>query len=184
LVYFVIDTGFTGVFADMVDLNNSDVSNRLIVQMEALGMFLNNPIYGIGWGQFIMYTRTPMFVTDAANLVATPHNGIVQLLAETGIVGTFLSLFLSITLIKQIRLSIKNMNNNFEQLFAKFILWLLVFVFVQQFFQTSTLFPPPTQRDSVRIPFYYWFLSGFAISLGRNKLHKGVNFNERNKVKT
>ncbi|MGO4972119.1 O-antigen ligase family protein [[Clostridium] aminophilum] len=64
-----------------------DISTgRFIIWARAWKLFKNNPIIGIGWGNFSLY-MTDYYNSVTGVQVANVHNDYLQLLCETGIVG-------------------------------------------------------------------------------------------------
>ncbi|MFD1064406.1 O-antigen ligase family protein [Oceanobacillus locisalsi] len=62
--------------------SGEDVTNgRIVLYQRAWELFLENPIFGIGWGQFVEVTSGLL----ARDLVV--HNVYLQLLSETGLIG-------------------------------------------------------------------------------------------------
>lgn len=57
-------------------------SGRSMLYRVAIDLFLSNPIFGIGWGNFRIYSRTIL------SSVTNVHNMYLQSLCEVGIVGT------------------------------------------------------------------------------------------------
>lgn len=53
-------------------------------------LFCDNPIFGIGWGQFANYTTGEFVQVYAGQEIRETHNVLLQLLCETGLVGTLL----------------------------------------------------------------------------------------------
>jgi O-antigen ligase len=79
----------TDVVADAGDPSSS-IGTRFVLFQLAVQMFSTNPILGVGTGGFQAYTATQ------ASLVALPypHNGLLQIAAEFGLVGTLVFLML------------------------------------------------------------------------------------------
>ena len=93
----------------LVDLKNGrDFSNgRFALYGVAFALFLKNPIFGIGWGEFANYA-----ILTGNTRVRNVHCVYLQLLCETGIVG--LTVILSSILynyISSIKTAIKKPNN-------------------------------------------------------------------------
>jgi len=67
-------------------INGEDVtSGRLVLYERAWEIFKENPIFGIGWGQFLVVTSGKLLSRDLS-----VHNVYLQLLSETGLVGFIL----------------------------------------------------------------------------------------------
>lgn len=60
-------------------------SGRIVLYERAWELFKENPIFGIGWGQFIQVTSGQLLSRDLS-----VHNVYLQLLTETGLVGFIL----------------------------------------------------------------------------------------------
>lgn len=66
-------------------------SERLALWREAWVMFLAHPLFGVGWGQFAWQHFSPATNNRSNALIGLythAHNGVLQLLAETGLTGT------------------------------------------------------------------------------------------------
>lgn len=95
VIGFVITAQYIPSIGNVVDRfieggrSGDMLNNRGVLYEFAIGMFRSNPIFGSGWGSY-KYTRD-MVLGDYNNA----HNVFLQLLAETGIVGTviFVALF-------------------------------------------------------------------------------------------
>jgi len=91
--------------------HNINSHDRLIMWGRAWMMFIQHPLLGVGWNQYLQYfliTPTPSFIPNTVGEMAAfanCHNLILQLLATTGIFGTLLFialiLYLIINLAKQ-----------------------------------------------------------------------------------
>ncbi|MEI3606610.1 O-antigen ligase family protein [Pseudogracilibacillus sp. SE30717A] len=90
LILYIVTSymDFIDIFRRMiVTINNilagQDItSGRTILYERAWDIFKDNPIFGIGWEQFIVVTSGQLLSRDL-----TVHNVYLQLLAETGLVG-------------------------------------------------------------------------------------------------
>jgi O-antigen ligase len=66
-------------------------SERLALWREALTMFWASPLFGVGWGQFAWQHFSSPTSNEARLLVGLythAHNAVLQMLAETGMIGT------------------------------------------------------------------------------------------------
>lgn len=166
IIVVAIETGLIESLQNgLLKSESSDMANRIAVQMDGVRIFLENPFFGVGWGQFPLYCRVPMMVSGKENFVASPHNGIIDLLSGIGLIGTILTLLISVYLIRLIWFIYKNVNVEKEKTFIGIILIMVTYSVIAQLIVSSTLFPPP-QRSAVRIPFIYWFLAGYVLSIG------------------
>lgn len=77
------------------DSSNS-AQNRIDVWAQGLGMLMQNPIFGVGRGNFLSYTRT---------IIA--HNSGVEILAETGMIGLFLWISMIVACLRAANLRLK-----------------------------------------------------------------------------
>lgn len=85
--------------------HNINSHDRLIMWGRAWMMFLQHPLLGVGWNQYLQYfliTPTPSFIQNVVGEMAAfanCHNLILQLLATTGVFGTLLFIILILYLI-------------------------------------------------------------------------------------
>ncbi len=94
------------------DINSHD---RLIMWGRAWMMFIQHPLIGVGWNQYLQYfliTPTPSFLYSTVGEMAAYencHNLILQLLATTGIFGTLIFMALILYIIQHLaKQEIKN----------------------------------------------------------------------------
>ena len=128
--------------------------------------FLDHPFFGVGLGFYAFYFVDPITVSGVSGYLATPHNGVLQLLAETG-VGGLIAMLVSFLLLMQTWKSYRILSSPLFRSLAAVVVVVVVFAVVGQFIQSSLFFPPAAQRNSVRIPFYVWFLVGYVQRLHR-----------------
>lgn len=128
---FVITYSFVpavSYFFDRISDTGGDVTNgRLILYQSAIKEFVNNPLMGIGWEHFrVVYSK----YTDV-------HNIYLQLLCETGVVGTcvFITAFIGNLLIaiKKVNYMAQNMINSKEKYLILFGLFCQVFFLMYGF---------------------------------------------------
>jgi hypothetical protein len=84
------------------------VNERFTMWGRAWMMFIQHPLLGVGWNQYLQYfliTPTPSFIQNVVGEMAAfanCHNLILQLLATTGIFGTVLFIILILYLIRNL----------------------------------------------------------------------------------
>lgn len=170
IINATLDSGLiSSITEKMLDLQSRESLNKLLVIIESFKIFTNNPIFGIGWGQFALHTTVEMMVvTNEYSVtfvtVASPHHGLAQLLSETGITGTILAFLMSVFILRYNYYIFKIQNNPKSKLFLGIILMISLTYISLQLISSSFLFPPPVQRPSIKLPFLYWFLIGYAFS--------------------
>ena len=85
--------------------HNINSHDRFSMWGRAWMMFIQHPLIGVGWNQYLQYfltTPTPSFIPNTVGEMAAfanCHNLILQLLATTGILGTLLFIILILYLI-------------------------------------------------------------------------------------
>lgn len=142
-------------------LQSSDGGGRRIIEWQkAIMIFKDHPIFGIGWNGFARQSVLlhPQFPNAALNsgLFTNCHNLVLQLLSETGVIGTFLIVSgITICIIRMIR-------NNFgsEQLILLCLMGTTL---------THSMDEYPL--------WYIYFLSGFVIFLSLDKPILIINTN-------
>jgi len=174
ILYFIIDTtinsGLLASISENLLVSNSQESlNKLLVIIESFEIFMNNPLFGIGWGQFALHSTTEMMVISNEfsvnyTTVASPHNGLAQLLSETGLFGTISAIAISFYILKLNFYAYKIQNDSMSKIFLGIVLITSFTYIFLQLVASSYLFPPPVQRSSVIVPFIYWFLIGYSFS--------------------
>lgn len=83
----------------------ASIAERLSLWRAAGVMMLNNPVAGIGWGEFPARYFDYMTTPDAAGsfgLYQHAHNLVLHLLAETGVIGASLALLLALVWLRQV----------------------------------------------------------------------------------
>jgi O-antigen ligase len=174
IFYAIFYTNLSQSLGEMTDVENSQSINRLLAIMDAIRMFTENPFFGVGWGHFVLHTQIVMTVSGIGHVVNSPHNGLAQLLGETGAIGTILALVISYLILKKIWIIKQNVIQSDSKIFLGLIFFILLMIIVTSFAVSSYLFPPPVQRESVRPSFYYWFLIGYSLSFMKNYQIKTV----------
>jgi O-antigen ligase len=114
-----------------IDKEKDITSGRLTLYIRAWEMFMQNPFYGIGWRQFQENSIGFLSRIRTFNV----HNVYLQLLCETGIIGTCLVIFpMGYTFICTIKDITYVANNKFFQLRNNSFFYIKYSLFLQLFF--------------------------------------------------
>lgn len=82
-------------FATITNMQMQSNSERLLMWQSALNMFEDNPIFGVGYGQYKFEYQNKYISPDAKErLQEHAHNNIFQMLAECGIFGAAAFIFM------------------------------------------------------------------------------------------
>jgi O-antigen ligase len=98
---------------------NLKVSNENVYYsmfITSKNMFLDNPLFGQGTKTYRAYSQIDSFKFNELSYKTHPHNTYIQLLAETGIVGTLFIVFLFLLIAFKI-FSILSINKNYDNYF-------------------------------------------------------------------
>lgn len=98
--------GLNLVFNRIFDSDNL-LNGRGFLYKNAWNLFINHPLFGIGWGNFKYYISNNFYLGQV-----NVHNMYLQLLCETGIIGTFIILFFIFFTLKLTYSLLKNNNYN------------------------------------------------------------------------
>jgi O-antigen ligase len=106
---------------------------RHSIWKSALGFFSNNPIWGLGFGNYGKYVEahslSGYYVIDGEIVYYGTESGYLRILVETGILGSIsASLFILLPIVNAIKARIKKINNgNIYYLVAAVAAWLTAF---------------------------------------------------------
>jgi O-antigen ligase len=106
-------------------LSNSDnVYARLAAYKSAIGIFSDHPLFGVGYGGYTQIALDPQYHMqfNGIDSVPFPHNTFLAVLAETGLLGLTLYLWLWIAILR----TTQNGVNRAERQFA----WPLILLFL------------------------------------------------------
>lgn len=170
IAWLLSTTGMDKSFAALESPDVEDRTNKTALIASGLDIFLQHPLIGVGRGQFSVYADVPMVVSGQAVYVATPHNGVVELLSETGLLGAIFAYAICFLLIRRLWRVYKGPYSTLTRSLAGATAFMVTYVVVLSFYQTHGLFPTPIQRDGVRTAFLYWFLAGFATGARRPEI--------------
>ena len=82
-------------FATITNMQMQSNSERLLMWQSALNMFKDNPIFGVGYGQYKFAYQNEYISPDAKEKFQEhAHNNFIQILAECGIAGAAAFIFM------------------------------------------------------------------------------------------
>lgn len=96
-------------------------SGRFEIWLNALEIWQNNPLFGIGWYNFLYYND---MLFQRHNYV---HNTFLEVLVETGVVGFFLYMLMHFFIFYKLIKLVKN-NSHFKYMFFSYIAMVLLMV--------------------------------------------------------
>lgn len=140
---------------------NSTVYRRFYEWYKDVIIFISHPIFGIGWYQYpheaiyLMNTERFMYIPQNAALYTHSHNSPLNLLAETGIIGFFISMIYGFAY------SLYRMYKNFNNYNTLFISFMVLTIFGQSCFQYPL--------------WYAYFLIFFVLFLSLDKPMYSIN---------
>ncbi len=127
---------------------------RLGMYLSAWNLFMSAPVHGHGFGNF-RYLYDPVLAMAPVGLLDA-HNVYLKALAETGIIGTFLLLYLFYSVMRIAHRRNRNARNRLDQIIGFGVLAALVTVLVHGF--VDTLF-----EASPQFAMLFWLLIGILI---------------------
>ncbi|MEH7255750.1 hypothetical protein V7111_26950, partial [Neobacillus niacini] len=119
-------------------------------------LFLDNPIFGIGYGMFGLHNTAVLSVSGST--LGSAHSGLYSLISEWGIIGIILTIGLFINIFRTTGTSLKNANSLSRlDIFGTVVLRGTVVSF---FISNFDLFPPPNERSYFLYGFILWIILG------------------------
>ncbi|MFH1884611.1 MAG: O-antigen ligase family protein [Planctomycetota bacterium] len=167
MIYFVFNTDLIISIRALLSPGSYELANKKIMIQTAYHLLLEHPFFGVGLGFYPIYSLDPILVSGGSVYVASPHNGVMQLLAETGIGGFMIAMLVCFFFLVQSWKSYCKLSSPLFRSLAAAVMVIVLFAVVGQLIQSSLFFPPAAQRNSIRIPFYAWFLVGYVQGLRR-----------------
>ena len=135
---FINTPNLSARFSSITDMQMQSNSERLLMWKSALNMFEDNPIFGVGYGQYKFAYQQEYIMPEAKERHQEhAHNNIIQMLAECGIVGAAAFIFWwGYLTYFSLRLWFKY--KNFEWLLYFCVLWAIMLHGLTEFnFETS-----------------------------------------------
>lgn len=153
-------------------------SGRLRLYSAAWDLIVENPMFGIGWGNFAQHAT--YVLGYAPEVKMDVHNMILQLLAETGIVGSIFIIspivYLNITAFKQCgRLWLRRKSGHVNPL-------MLTANTVSLLFQTFILIVAFVDPSNYKTIYWVFYFIAIYLQLCSNKLEHSENYGFANEI--
>jgi O-antigen ligase len=155
------------LFLQASDSDSVDFIVRLEAYTEAYRIFSEHIVFGVGYGLFSLYNQIFVKVAGEFVFLASAHNGLISIAAESGIVGVIIIFILIFIIIKKIfkarakLLFLNHQKFNFVNAILAMVLINTISLFISNFF----LFPPPSEYSYIGISFITWLFIGVSCGL-------------------
>ena len=161
LAFFMMPIVIYIGFMIMKNFNIDDISfsgESIIVRLQMLkiawNLFLDNYMYGVGYGLLPLYLDLQVnFINSGGHeKVNSPHNGLILILAEYGFLMSIIIFFTQHRLIKKLRNGYRNRLKlkAAHRMIAVFVLFFTL-IFLEQIVSNSLFLPPPAERNVFRL---------------------------------
>lgn len=144
-----------------------DVAMRVTLFLQGLSVFRDHFILGVGYGHYPAYSSMPVIVRGQQVFVASPHNGLIAIAAETGVFGLACVTWLCVSLLQICRRARSGARDPITRVFANAVLSLVLVLLPLQTIANSQFLPVATERDVVQSAFVFWFLFGLAATIAK-----------------
>lgn len=92
---FAVTPNLSERFSTITNMQMQSNSERLLMWESALNMFKDNPIFGVGYGQYKSAYQNQYIMPEAKErTLEHAHNNLIQMLAECGIAGAAAFIFM------------------------------------------------------------------------------------------
>lgn len=174
IVYFgqsIVNVSVINSYQKVLNPQGADLLIRFNTIISALDIFKENLIFGVGYGMYGGYNTSIVTITSALVSVNSPHNGVISILTEMGIIGLIFIIAMTFKIQKRLNFIKNNMNiNEINQ--NKYIIALYVFITLNIFsalISNYFLFPPPSEYSYYGIASISWLLIGVLFSISKQK---------------
>ena len=154
-------------FASVFDAQSDDVAGRRTLLTQAYEIFEEHPLIGVGYGHYAAYSETPIAVSSAYIFVASAHNGMFMVLAETGIAGAIcFALIVVGAMVASVRARRNAMQSGTRAVVTAIVSLLVSFILIH-LVANSSIIPLPTERVMTQNAFLLWFLLGIVAGISQ-----------------
>lgn len=139
---------------------------RLIMIQNALSVIYDNPVWGVGYGNYSLYALQTVQLSGGEEVeVTSPHNALILIMAETGIIGLIAFSLLCTAIVINAKQRLNDKYGPVTRAMAGTLFPLLLILCLDQFISNSLLLPPPAERRIVQFSYLLWLT--FAILVAR-----------------
>ena len=174
-IFFIIYTVFSELnfLSDIILLESGDsaASSFIRIQMfiDSLNLFFSNPYFGVGYGTFSLNTDLVVQLTGGTKVyVNTPHNGLILIAAELGVLGVISIFFFCYCVLKDLYKTMIYSNSNISRSISSLMFSVILLLSFDQLITNSIFFPPPGERSAVQLSFLVWMFISVSLSNSKN----------------
>ncbi|MDC0304899.1 O-antigen ligase family protein [bacterium] len=170
LIVPILDINIIESWKSLGSFWSEDIQSRFVTIVEALRIFGDHPIMGVGYGMYSGFNTSTIMVERTEVSLGSSHNGLAAILAETGLIGLVITALLISSILKNVstRVIIKRKNKFFRAI-KVYITVQLLSIFVSNY----ALLPPPSEHTSWGIVSVSWLLIGLSASFNFRKKQIG-----------
>jgi O-antigen ligase len=163
-------TGSLALFREILEparysRSEGDVVMRIKLVMHGLAIFSDHTLVGVGYGHYAAYSTEPVFVAGEWKFVSSPHNGLITVAAETGVLGLGCFAWLCVALVGICRRARHLAGDKLARCFANAVLSVLTVALFTQVIANTSILPVPVERGVTQNSFVLWFLFGMAAAV-------------------
>lgn len=146
---------------------------RLIMIQNSLSLIYENPVWGVGYGNYALYALQSVQLTSGDEVeVTSPHNAIILIAAETGVIGLLAFALLCIAMVNDAKRRLNPRYGPVTRAMAGVLFPFLLILCLDQFISNSLLLPPPAERRIVQFSYLLWLAYSILVA-GQSKSVNG-----------
>jgi O-antigen ligase len=139
-----------------------DVAMRVTLFLQGWSVFREHILFGVGYGHYSAYSSAPVVVRGQWEFETSPHNGMIAIAAETGVIGLICAICLCVSLLQICYRARCRARDSVTRAFANAVLSLVLVLLPLQTIANSEILPIAVERGVVQDVFILWFLFGLA----------------------
>ena len=176
-VLLILYTAFeaTGSIEDLFISGDEGPGESVLIRIEmiekGLRLILENVVFGVGYGNFTLFvSHTVDLVGGNQVYVASPHNAIILLTSEVGVIGLLSIAFLCSSMLVSVKACLKSGNVPVTRAMAASFFPFLLLLSMDQFISNSLFIPQPAERHIVQFSYLLWMTVAVLLA----KSHDGM----------